>query len=145
MTTKVKTETAKKATTYDVKTKEENGYLIELFKEGGKTTAYLTCAKPGTFKGYHLHKVRASRYVCIKGKMKIILYVNGKREEHILSADEPKRLFIPPNVPTGLQNIADEDSWLINYPDPPYDPDLKGEQVDFTQEELDSGEYLKKL
>lgn len=145
MVKKVEISKAKKVPTYDVETKKENGFLVELFKDGKKTTAYLTCATPGAFKGYHLHKVRASRYVCIKGKMKIILYVNGKRQEHILSAENRKRLFIPKNIPTGLQNIGKEDVWLINYPDPPYDPDLKGEQVDFTQEELDSGEYLKKL
>jgi dTDP-4-dehydrorhamnose 3,5-epimerase-like enzyme len=140
----VKEEIAKKVPTYDLSGKE-NGFLIELFKDGNKTTAYLTCAKAGAFKGYHLHKVRASRYICVKGKMKIILYVNGKREEHILTSENLTRLFIPPNIPTGLQNIGEEDAWLINFPDPPYDPDLKGEQVDFTQEELDSGEYLKKL
>ncbi|OGK25843.1 hypothetical protein A3A46_00325 [Candidatus Roizmanbacteria bacterium RIFCSPLOWO2_01_FULL_37_13] len=145
MITKVNSETAKKATTYDLKTKEENGFLIELFKDGNKTVAYLSCAKPGAFKGYHLHRVRAARYICLKGKMKIILYVNGKREEHILTQDNLNRLYIPPMIPTALQNVGDEDGWLINYPDPPYDPDLKGEQVDFTQEELDSGEYLKKV
>ena len=145
MITKAKTEKAKKIKTFDVETKEENGFLIELFKEGNKTTAYLSCAKPGAFKGYHLHKVRAARYVCLKGKMKIILHINGRREEHILTPDNLKRLYIPPMIPTALQNVGDEDGWLINYPDPPYDPDLKGEQIDFTQEELDSGDYLKKL
>lgn len=144
MITQVAEENAKKVTTYDLN-KNENGFLIELFKDGDKTTAYLSCAKPGAFKGYHLHKVRAARYVCLKGKMKIILYIDGKREEHILTADNLVRLYIPPNTPTGLQNIGEEDGWLINFPDPPYDPDLKGEQVDFTQEELDNGEYLKKL
>ena|SRR3989338_4622566 len=145
MVTQVKTEPAKKVPTHDFETKKVNGWLIELFKDGKKTTAYLTCATPGSFKGYHLHKVRAARYVCIKGKMKIILYVDGKREEHFLSADKPTRLFIPANIPTGLENIGEEDAWLINYPDPPYDPDLVGEQVDFTQEELNNGNYKKKL
>lgn len=144
MITQVKTETAKKVATYDLE-KKENGFLIELFKKGDKTEVYLTCAKPGAFKGYHLHRVRAARYVCLKGKMKIILYVNGKRQEHVLSADNLTRLYIPANVPTGLENIGDEDAWLINYPDPAYDPNLKDEQLDFTQAELDSGEYLKKL
>lgn len=146
MITEVKTETAKKVTTYDL-SKKENGFLIELFKDeaGVKTEAYLSCATPGAFKGYHLHRVRAARYVALKGKMKIILYVNGKREEHILSVDNLTRLYIPPNVPTGLENIGEEDAWLINYPDPAYDPNLKDEQVDFTQEELDSGEYLKNI
>jgi hypothetical protein len=43
------------------------------------------------------------------------------------------------NVATGLQNIGDEEAWLINYPDPPYDPDIKGEQVEDTEEELKQG------
>ena len=134
--TQVKTEEAKKVRTYDLSGKE-NGFLIELFKDRDKTTLYLTAAKPGSFKGFHMHKVRASRYVCIKGTMKIILYVNGKREEHILTSDHPGRLFIPPNVPTGLLNIGQEEAWMINYPDPAYDPELKDEQVDFTEEELE--------
>lgn len=142
----VKLEEAKKVTTRDLEG-AENGFLIELFKgEDGETTeAYLTAAAPGAFKGYHLHRVRASRYVCIKGVMKIILYVEGRREEHILDAKRPERLFIPKNIPTGLENIGTEEAWLINYPDPPYDPSLKDEQVDFTQEECDSGEYMKKI
>lgn len=144
MINKVKTETSKKVTTYDLD-KNENGFLVELFKANDKTEVYLSCAKPGAFKGYHLHRVRAARYMCLKGAMKIILYVDGKREEHILTESNLKRLFIPANIPTGLENIGETDGWLINYPDPAYDPNLKDEQVDFTQEELDSGEYLKKL
>lgn len=144
MTDTVKVEDAKKVLTYDL-SGNENGFLVELFREDRFTLSYLTCAKPGAFKGYHLHRVRAARYMCVKGTMKIILYVNGVREEHILSAENLKRLYIPKNVPTGLENIGTEDAWLVNLPDPAYDPDLKDEQVDFTQEELDSGDYLTKL
>ena len=110
----------------------ENGFLIEMFKDaaGEKTEVYLSAATPGAFKGYHLHRVRAARYVCLRGRMRIILYTqdnaNGAtkwvREEHILDASEPSRLFIPKNVATGLENIGDEEGWLVNYPDPPYDP-----------------------
>lgn len=144
MITQVSQEIAKKVATYDF-SKNENGFLVELFKDGNKTAVYLSCAKPGAFKGYHLHRVRAARYICLKGKMKIILYVSGKREEHVLTAENLKRLYIPANIPTALENIGDEEAWLINFPDPAYDPELKGEQIDFTQEELDSGEYLKKI
>jgi dTDP-4-dehydrorhamnose 3,5-epimerase-like enzyme len=120
---------------------------VELFKDGEKTVAYLTAAAPGAFKGYHLHRVRAARYVCVKGRMRIILYLPGdedggprwKREEHILDASEPTRLFIPKNVATGLENIGDEEAWLVNYPDPPYDPSLKDEQVEYTLEDLEAG------
>lgn len=134
----VASEPAKRVVTYD-HDGNENGWLLELYKDGRLTTAYLTAAAPGAFKGYHLHRVRAARYVCVRGRMKIILYVNGHRQEHVLNASSPQRLFIPPNTATGLQNIGDEEAWLINYPDPPYDPDLSDEQVEYTQEELEAG------
>ena len=134
MITDVNQDSAKKVPTYDLSGRE-NGWLMELFKEGDKTIAYLSVAFPGAFKGYHLHKVRAARYVCLRGSMKIILYIKGIREEYVLTPG--KKLTIPKDIPTGLQNIGDEEGWLINYPDPPYDPSLEDEQVDYTQEELD--------
>lgn len=131
-------EPAKKVQTFD-HNKNENGFLVELFKDANKTLFYLTAAKVGAFKGYHLHRIRESRYICIKGKMKIILYKDKKREEHILDAANPQRLHIPTNVATGLQNIGNEEAWLINFPSPPYDPYLKDEQVEYTEEELKLG------
>src|SRR3989344_6080711 len=135
-------EEAKKVMTFDLE-HNENGFLIELFKDASdkKTEVYLSAAKPGAFKGYHLHRIRAARYMCVRGIMKIIVYVNGAREEYILSAENCARLYIPKNTPTGLLNIGDDEGWLINYPDPAYDPDLKDEQVDFTEEECESGAY----
>lgn len=141
----VTTEPAKKVTTYDLE-RQENGFLIELFKDketGEKTEAYLTAAKPGAFKGYHLHRVRAARYVFIKGKMKITTYEREGdtwvKQETILDATNPTRMFIPKDVATGLLNIGDEEGWLINYPDPAYDPSLTDEQVEYTEEELLAG------
>lgn len=138
----IKSEPAKKIITKD-HLGRENGFLIELFKEGDKTVVYLSAALPGAFKGYHLHRIRAARYVCLKGKMKIITYEREdnkwKRLEHILDSSQPSRLFIPKNVATGLQNIGDEEGWLVNYPDPPYNPSLKDEQVEYSQEELEQG------
>lgn len=135
-----KIEEAKKVSTHDL-SGAQNGSLIELYKDGEKTVAYFTTILPGMFKGYHLHRIRAARYVCLKGKMKIILYVPGskEREEYIIDAQKPQRLFIPNNVATGLLNIGEEEAWLINYPDPPYDPNLKDEQVEYTEEELKGG------
>src|ERR1700722_13415727 len=102
--TKVTTQDAKKVLTYDSAGKQ-NGWLMELYKDketGQKTEAYLTAALPGAFKGYHLHRVRAARYVAVKGKMKISTYSheNGKwvKTENILEAGIPQRMFIPKNV-----------------------------------------------
>ncbi len=142
---KVEVQPAKKVETKDSQGKV-NGWLMELYKDketGQKTEGYLTAALPGAFKGYHLHRVRAARYVAIKGKMKIITYCreNGEwiKTENILEAGKPERMFIPKNVATGLENIGTEEAWLINYPDPAYDPSLKDEQVEYTKEELEQG------
>lgn len=138
----VSQEPAKKVITKDA-SGNDNGFLIELFKDGDKTEVYISAALPGAFKGYHLHRVRAARYVCLRGKMRIITYEfddgHWVRSEHTLDASDPTRLFIPKNVATGLENIGDEEGWLVNYPDPAYDPSLKDEQVEYTQEELEQG------
>lgn len=134
----VQVEDCKKITTF-APSGQENGFLVELFKNGEKTQLYLSSIKPGAFKGYHLHKVRSARYFCVKGKVKIITYIDNQREEHVLDEAVPQRLFIPSGVPTGLENIGEEEVWLINYPDPAYDPNLKDEQVEYTQEELEKG------
>lgn len=142
---KLQTQPAKKVKTFDA-AGTENGWLMELYKDketGQKTEAYLTAALPGAFKGYHLHRVRAARYVALKGTMKIICYEqNGGKwqpKEFILSSENPQRLFIPKNIATGLQNVGTEEAWLINYPDPAYDPSLKDEQVEYTKQELEQG------
>ena len=141
----VRAEPTKKVMTYD-HAGVENGYLMELYKDkenGNKTEGYLTVAKPGAFKGYHLHRIRAARYVCLKGKMRIITYEHDgtkwQREETILDAATPTRMYIPKDIATGLENIGSEEGWLINYPDPAYDPSLEDEQVEYTQEELEQG------
>lgn len=141
----VKVEPVKKVVTKDLQG-QKNGFLMELFKDKAtreKTEAYLTAALPGAFKGYHLHRVRAARYVALKGKMKITTYeyVNGRWEktETILDSSSPVRMFIPKDTATGLENIGDQEAWLINYPDPAYDPNLKDEQVEYTEQELEQG------
>lgn len=128
---------AKKIITKDING-NENGFLIELEKDGNLTTSYLSCTYPGAFKGFHLHRIRTANYVCIRGTIKIILYTARGREEHVLSADKPQRLYIGTNIPTGLLNEGTEEAWIVNFPYPAYDPSLKGEQLEFTQEQLDS-------
>lgn len=138
----IKKNKAKKVITKDSNGKT-NGYLIELAKKGHKTTCYLTVAHPGCFKGYHLHTLRVSNYTILKGKAKIILYTKNGKEEHILDSENLDTLHIPINIPTAFENLWEEDAWLVNYPNPPYDPTLTDEQVDFTEQEVLDGKHLK--
>lgn len=135
----IKVDMAKRIKTFDLN-KNENGFLIELSKDGDKTTSYLSCAFPGAFKGYHLHTVREANYVCVRGRLTVIMYTEEGRQEVKLMVGS--KLHIPINVPTGLKNDGDEEAWIINFPNPPYDPTLKDEQVDYTEEQCENGDYL---
>jgi dTDP-4-dehydrorhamnose 3,5-epimerase-like enzyme len=128
---------AKKVKTYDLNGKE-NGFLIELTKNGNLTTSYLSCCYPGAFKGYHLHSQRAANYVCVRGKITIILYTKEGKQEYLLdSVNNIQKIHIPKDIPTGLWNHETEECWIINTPDFPYDPaTAKEEQLDFSEEEL---------
>lgn len=128
----VQKEACKKVPTYAVGTKQENGYLIELFTEGDQTVVYLTATFPKSFKGYHLHQVRRGRMICLRGRLKFTIVEGQKKIEHILDAAMPERLTLPTNVYIGIENIGDEEAWLVNFPDPPYDPSLKDEQLEKT-------------
>lgn len=133
----IKKEPCKKLTTFDVKSKKPNGHLIELYKDNDKTLVYLTAASPGAFKGYHLHTVRKSHYVPLRGKMKVTVVSGNEKEECILDSAHPERLLIPTNVYIGLENVGQDEAWLINFPDPAYDPNLKNEQLDKSREEIE--------
>ena len=141
MTMPTRTGKAKRVYTQDP-TGKENGYLVELCKIGNKTRTYLTVAYPGCFKGYHMHTVRDSNYVIVKGKAKIILYTSSGKEEHFLDAENNSTLHIPTNIPTAFLNESKNiEAWLVNNPFPSYDPELKDEQIEFTQEEVDNGAH----
>jgi dTDP-4-dehydrorhamnose 3,5-epimerase-like enzyme len=115
----------------------KNGYLIELLKDGVKTTAYLTVTIPGAFKGYHLHQRRESNFILIKGTLRVIVVDGRQKSEFILKGSSPQRLTIPTGRYIGLQNLGEEDAWLINFPTPPYDPDDSTEQFEKTPKEID--------
>src|SRR5258708_14342779 len=104
-------EDAKKVIT-QTEDRRQNGWLMELFKDTTKTVLYLTALNIGAFKGYHLHRVRAARYVCVKGKVKITLQVPGttNREEYLLDSQKPQRLFIPKETATWLLNMGGEEA-----------------------------------
>jgi len=120
---------------------------MELQKDKEKTTAYLTSCKPGAKKGYHLHTVREANYICISGKIKIDLYFMRNGEiEHITRVLQPgDKLNIPRYVATALINESNDTAWIINFPNPAYDPNLKGEQVEFTKKCCKDGTLKKFL
>jgi dTDP-4-dehydrorhamnose 3,5-epimerase-like enzyme len=135
-------ETCKRVVTKNFK-QQPNGSLTEVYKDGDKTLVYMTSVKPGCSKGYHLHKVRAARYFPVLGTVKIVLWIPGQpeseKEEFILDSANPQSLYIPKAVATLLLNEGNSEAFFINFPNPAYDPKLKDEQVEYTENELLSG------
>jgi len=122
-----------------------NGCVIELEKNGKLTTKYASVASPGCFKGYHAHKVREANYICVHGTILVetIEFIDGEILETRTKLDVGDTLHIPINVPTALWNQTGEKAIIINTPQPPYDPDLKDEQVDLTL--VEAREWVKNV
>lgn len=117
-----------------------NGRLIPMLKDETRTSVYMTIIAPRSFKGYHLHKIRTNRLICVKGCIEVKLWVPGEKHQTIrtMFTDPSALLLIPTNVATGLKNNTDEEAWVLSFPDPPYDP-VVNEQVDYSYKELMAG------
>lgn len=116
-----------------------NGFLLELVKNGSKTESYMTTVKGKGEKGWHYHKKRAANYVCLKGVVAVLLRKPGfeTQEEFILEFGDT--LHIPKEIATCIKNTGNSEAWLANFPDFPYDPADKDEQIDYTTKELVDG------
>jgi dTDP-4-dehydrorhamnose 3,5-epimerase len=96
-----------------------------IFKSFGEI--YFSTIFKDSIKAWHLHKKSTLNYVCILGKVKLVLYdsrekssTKGKLHELILS---PKNYFlvtIPPNIWSGFQGLNDPQSIVANCLDIPH-------------------------
>lgn|SRR5574343_377639 len=113
-----------------------SGRLVELWKQGDLTLAYLTIFDKGAFKGMYYHKKYSYRSVVVKGRLKITLYEGDIKEE--MTLEENERIYIPAKIWVGFENIADGETWMFNYPDPPADPNDTDEKLRKTIEEVEA-------
>ena len=94
--------------------RDKRGFLMEIlrcddeiFRKFGQV--YLTAVNPDYVKGWHYHKIQMDNFVCVKGRVKVVLYdgrenskTKGEVQEFFLSFDRPLVLQIPPKVFNGL-------------------------------------------
>ena len=80
------------------------------------STIYKDCIK-----AWHLHKESSLNYVCIKGKVRLVLFDDrknsstlGQYQEIILSLDDYFLITIPPNIWNGFKGIKEEESIVAN-------------------------------
>ena len=125
---------------------EPNGFLVPIynihdgfFPEGEEPKqVYLTVIAPHKIKGPHLHYIRTGCFTCIKGNARFVLKTDTGYEV-ILSgeAHDYRTVIVPTGVPAALQNLGDEDAYVLNMPNPAWTPEMKDEySADFSDFEF---------
>lgn len=125
-----------------------NGFLVPIYNtndgffEANKEPqqVYLTVIAPRKIKGPHLHFIRTGCFTCIKGNARFVLKIEN-RYEIVYSGEsyEYKSVIVPTGVPAALQNIGDEDAFVLNMPNPAWTPTMNDEySADFSDFDFNS-------
>ena len=91
----------------------------QVFEKFGEI--YFSTIYHQSIKGWHLHKESVLNYVCIKGKVKLVLFDNRKEsstkgvcQELILSPEDYFLVTIPPNIWNGFKGLDRAESIIAN-------------------------------
>ena len=130
----IQTYRLEKHQTKDIVDEHINGFLIPVWRNWDKTISvqpemvYVTSINPGERKGPHLHILRHSYYVCIKGKVVFIIKgKSGNYLEVVSSEDDPILVEIPKNYSSAHINLSDDTSLVMALVNPSWKPDNKDE------------------
>ena len=106
--------------------KDERGQVMHMLRNDDKVfknfgEIYFSTINYKKIKAWHLHKEATLNYVCIKGKVKLVLYDDrdsssskGKLEEITLSPDNYNLITIPNNIWNGFKGLDTEESIIAN-------------------------------
>lgn len=138
----------KKVVTKDPKSKEPNGFLVEIvsardcWTEHLKGQVYMTTVLPRVFKGFHIHQKKIDHFTCVRGDVLVVTYEDGEYREYPSGEKGFCTVKIPPRVPHGLYNLGTEEAYVINYCYPPYDPE-DPDQTEWAGDYRPSVEFTK--
>jgi dTDP-4-dehydrorhamnose 3,5-epimerase len=105
---------------------DERGKIMHMIRNDSKIfekfgEIYFSTVNPGFVKAWHLHKENTLNYVCIKGKVKLVLFddrkdssTTGQHQELILSPEDYFLVTIPPFIWNGFKGLSDSDSIIAN-------------------------------
>lgn len=108
---------------------DERGWLVEILRDDEIQEAikqiYFSTSKLGAIRGNHYHKRKVEWFSVVKGKAKLVLEDNESKEkaEVILSDDKPAIVKVPPNISHAIQNISDDEMYLIVIVNEVFNPD----------------------
>tara|TARA_B110000467_G_scaffold26474_1_gene23923 strand:+ start:1865 stop:2320 length:456 start_codon:yes stop_codon:yes gene_type:complete len=145
----IKSHPLEKHQTKDIHDGHVNGSLIPVWRNWDKTISvqpemvYVTSINPGERKGPHLHLIRHSYYVCIKGKVVFIIKEkSGKYLEIESSEENPVLVEIPKNYSSAHINLSSEPSIILSVVNPSWKPDNRDEH-NVTYDDYDWNKWEK--
>lgn len=111
---------------------DERGYLAELlrsdwdiFERFGQL--YLTTARPGVIKAWHMHEKQTDHFVCIQGMVKLVLCdtrqdspTHRMINEFFIGEENLLLVKIPPQVMHGFKAIGTSMAVMLNCPTEPF-------------------------
>tara|TARA_B100001765_G_C19427737_1_gene304169 strand:- start:139 stop:606 length:468 start_codon:yes stop_codon:yes gene_type:complete len=130
----IKSYALEKHQTRDIVDGHTNGSLIPVWKDWEDIIkvhpkmVYVTTINPGEIKGPHLHIIRYSYFVCIRGKVVFIIRdKSGKYIEIESSFEKPNLVQIPRNYASCHINLSNDVSMILSLVEPAWRPDNKDE------------------
>jgi dTDP-4-dehydrorhamnose 3,5-epimerase len=90
---------------------------------------YFSTVYPGVVKGWHRHLDMTLNYVCVSGRIKLVLYddregspTRGEVMERFLGPDDYSLVQVPPGVWNGFKGMGQEAAIVANCSTHPHDP-----------------------
>ena len=90
---------------------------------------YFSTVYPGVVKGWHRHAEMTLNYVCVHGRIKLVLYddreaspTRGEVMERFLGPDDYSLVQVPPGVWNGFKGMGPEAAIVANCSTHPHDP-----------------------
>jgi len=118
-----------KHSTKDIQDGHVNGSLTVIWRdwddilEVEPKMVYVSSVNPGEVKGPHLHTIRDSYFVCIRGKVIFIAKdLDGNYHEIESSEEEPILVQVPKNCPSAHINITNNVATILTLASPAWKP-----------------------
>ena len=113
---------------------DERGKIMHMMKNDDANFVkfgeiYFSYTHPNTIKAWHLHEKMTVNYVCVIGKIKLVLFddreqskTKGDLQEIFLTTENYNLVSVPPGVWNGFKSIENKFSIIANCSDLPHDP-----------------------
>lgn len=107
---------------------DQRGLLLEILKDNeiteGMKQVYFSVSKSGAIRGNHYHTRKVEWFSVVKGTASLTFEDNitKERKELILTEDKPEVVKISPPLSHAIQNIGEDDMYLIIVANEVFDP-----------------------